>query len=551
MSSPRRLPPEHPVRRLDRKRSAATQQHRYRQLEIKDYNASLGAGGVSLTRNYTAQVSTDGTEWNVDQILVFDPNNPLAEPREAPIDEDSEPNQAKLDELKNALDDLRIVDVARKPEGMSANLKAEKELVSDNEAIASLAQRGFLPLELGPEGETEIISANGELSVILHDGVRYILRFGNVSGLADDDDPSAETETAAGVNRYLLVTTEVDESRFPPPDLQPVPQTLEELEQLLRSDQPPPQTPDTDAPSNESPAEPMPESAPREEGNVEPAAPAGNSGDQRSPGDEGEPAEPQDPAPEEPPPADETDEPVDEPVAGVIRSSGRGEATGSGQGQEPSSGDEPATDEPATDEPPTDEPAPEEPRDQPVTEERTNEDRASEDSPDESSPVDPPADEPDREPMPPDDDVAPAESSPDADPEPDAEMEPDARETDDAEPMEPAPAVSELEGLSEEEQLERLEAEQEKITKENQRLLDERNDQIEAARRRVRELNARFADWYYVIPEATYQQLRIRRSELFAAPSEEGAEADASPPVEFPNFNAPAPGGFDAPAPGR
>ena len=50
--------------------------------------------------------------------------------------------------------------------------------------------------------------------------------------------------------------------------------------------------------------------------------------------------------------------------------------------------------------------------------------------------------------------------------------------------------VGELDGMTDEEKQERLEAEQEKITKENQRKLDERKDKIEAAKRQVRDLNA-------------------------------------------------------------
>ena len=64
--------------------------------------------------------------------------------------------------------------------------------------------------------------------------------------------------------------------------------------------------------------------------------------------------------------------------------------------------------------------------------------------------------------------------------------------------------------MTEEEWQERLEAEQEKITKENRRIMDERKDRLATAQQRVRELNARFADWYYVIPEQTYAQLRIK-----------------------------------------
>ncbi len=50
-----------------------------------------------------------------------------------------------------------IVDVVRKPEGMSANLRANQDLMSDKDAVGSLAQRGFYPIPSGPNGEIEIL----------------------------------------------------------------------------------------------------------------------------------------------------------------------------------------------------------------------------------------------------------------------------------------------------------------------------------------------------------------------------------------------------------
>ena len=56
-------------------------------------------------------------------------------------------------------------------------------------------------------------------------------------------------------------------------------------------------------------------------------------------------------------------------------------------------------------------------------------------------------------------------------------------------------------------------------------MIDERKDKIDIATRRVRELNTRFADWYYVIPETTYSKLRIKREELFEVEKSDDAAA--------------------------
>ena len=474
------------------------------ELEIKDYNAALGIGGVSLTRNYDAKVTTDGTDWTIERVLVYDRDNPTTPPTEAPPEEGKEPNASKLDEIKNALDDLKIVDVVRKPEGMSANLRADKELVADNEAVASLAQRGFLPLQLGPDGETEVISANGELTATLRDGVRYVLRFGNVSGVTDEDE-SAEEDAAptAGVNRYLLVTTEVDESRFPVPDLQDIPQTIAELEELLRIDEPETQP---DPENQRSPEQPDAGPGPADEEPVPDDAPAD---DDSPPSDAAEETETPDTDDDDSPadaPADSDDDGGNGDDGGDGNGDGDDGGDGNGDGDGDGDGDADAANDPDNGAPTDTEGDPADDRDG---------------SPGEAEPEGVPADS---------DETTQAAAG-----DPPAEAE-NADET-------PRKPKSELDGLTDEEKRERLESEQEKITKENQRKLDERNEKIESARRKVRELNARFADWYYVIPENTYQQLRIRRADLFVAEGTSADEDDAAigPTFDAPEFNFPNP----------
>jgi hypothetical protein len=97
-----------------------------------------------------------------------------------------------------------------------------------------------------------------------------------------------------------------------------------------------------------------------------------------------------------------------------------------------------------------------------------------------------------------------------------------------------------------EEKQERLEAEVERVTKENQRKIDERNNQLAVAREKVAELNARFADWYYVISDDTYRRLRLGRDELLTtamAPgpgqTTPGGPAFGLPDIQFPSGDVP------------
>ncbi|TWU47688.1 DUF4340 domain-containing protein [Rubripirellula reticaptiva] len=448
-------------------------------LEMKDYTATLGQGGISLSRKYTAEIAVEGAQYSLTNLLEFDPRDPRVEPKNVEAPEGQSLNKTKLNELKNALDDLKIVNVFRKPEGVSATLKASKDLLSDQAAIESLAQRGFYPIDVGPDGEAEILSANGELAVSLKDGVKYLIRFGNIAGVSDSGDAADEgaEKSDGGVNRYLFVTTMVDDSKFPAPELREIPQTLEDLEMILN---PPKEV----APEADTETAPVGEV---KENNAEPAD---------DPADESKMKEEADkPATEEM----ETEEPVSEE-------------------SEESAAEESVKEEAKSENPET-ESAEEAAEESGETEtegqgEATGKGEAQDDG----------------------DDEAKADSLPETETKADADAEAKPADAESAAEMaaEETPAN---EKLTDEELQERLEAEQEKITKENQRMLDARKDQIEIAERKVRELNERFADWYYVIPEDTYSKLTIKRDDLFESASD--AAAAEAPGQGGPQFNIP------------
>lgn len=455
-------------------------------VDMQVYDSALAsAGSLSMNRTYDASVEVEGTsDWKLLSLVKYDKDQ---QPQPVTLAEGEKLAAAKLNELKNALDELKISDVASKPKGMSENLKADKDLVSDNEAVRSLAVRGFFPINSG-----EILSANGEMSVSLNDGVQYVLRFGNVEGIASDggaEDGQDAEEPVGGANRYLLVTAQVDESKFPPPALKSIPKTIEELDAMNKpapADAPAPTEPASpDAPA--SPADP-----PTPVNPSEPATPAAADAPKPETPAEAAPAEP---APADPPKPDaapaETPAPAADSTEPAVPEA------------DASSGDACADDEPETKEPAEQEPAAEA-----VT------------------PADPAAEKP-----------APAEP---------AATEPAAPAPQPAAPA-PEPAAPAAEPTVEEtaeEQQERLEAAQEKITKENQRMLDARSDRMDTARRRVRELNSRFAEWYYVIPESTYRKLRISLDDLIEKPasadaSEQPDPASAGPGFPFPGINLP------------
>ncbi len=64
---------------------------------------------------------------------------------------------------------------------------------------------------------------------------------------------------------------------------------------------------------------------------------------------------------------------------------------------------------------------------------------------------------------------------------------------------------------------------------EYRRLVDERNARLDTARRRVEELNGRFGDWYYVVSEKSFKEIRIERSELIVPRGTGAADPNANP----------------------
>ncbi len=158
--------------------------------------------------------------------------------KETALADNEELNTQKLNDLRNALDDLRIVDVQRKPEGVGRDLRADAELAQSPEAMRSLVTRGFYALPPA-EGEERgsVLSSEGEIICKTKDGIEYILRFGEIAGKGEDDgstteDAGEESESATteedqdsgpGLNRYLLVMARFDESMIPAPELEPLP----------------------------------------------------------------------------------------------------------------------------------------------------------------------------------------------------------------------------------------------------------------------------------------------------------------------------------------
>ena len=216
-----------------------------RSVELDNYTlAAVESDGrleVRQQRNDNIQLAYNDKEssWQLTSLESF-PGKDSAEPVSEKLKDNEEVDSTKLNDLRNALGDLQIIDVARKPAGLSADLKAAESFVNDVEAVSSLQQRGFLPLPSGV-----ILSTEGQTVIGMKDGVEYVLRFGagttvtepgKAGSEEDGDAPEESAETAA---RYLLVMAQFNENLLEQPDLVELPSLPEDKAENADSEEQP------------------------------------------------------------------------------------------------------------------------------------------------------------------------------------------------------------------------------------------------------------------------------------------------------------------------
>ena len=120
----------------------------------------------------------------------------------------------KMNSLLGGVDNLEIVGVRPKPEGIDERLSGLT--ISRTDAL-SLQSRGYYFNRSG-----ELLSNEGELQARTNEGILYTLRFGEVlfgSGetISAGAESSSEEASGPGENRYLFITADFDATAVPEP----------------------------------------------------------------------------------------------------------------------------------------------------------------------------------------------------------------------------------------------------------------------------------------------------------------------------------------------
>jgi hypothetical protein len=199
-----------------------------KQVAINDYSIDELQGAVNFRNQIRVEYNDKDFKWQLLELAEFDPSSQEFQPIK--LADDEELNSQKLNDLKTAVDDLKIIDVRRKPSGLAADLKAGEELAAKKDVMQALVARGFYLARASKEGPTEIFSNEGEVRVGMKDGVEYTLRFGRIAAgstgeASEEKKEGEEGEANAGIgaNRYIMVTARYNPELVPPPELQPLP----------------------------------------------------------------------------------------------------------------------------------------------------------------------------------------------------------------------------------------------------------------------------------------------------------------------------------------
>jgi hypothetical protein len=158
------------------------------------------------------------------------------------LSETEETNTTKISEVTRELDEIKIVDVYGKPEGLNERLEAA-EGRSLEALMTHLVQRGYY---YDPRNN-RIVSNQGDLIAVNDKGVKYTLRFGDEifgtsdviragSGEEHKTDEGKESGQAKKANRFLMVSVELDESVFTKPTEAALPADIREKRKKARDD---------------------------------------------------------------------------------------------------------------------------------------------------------------------------------------------------------------------------------------------------------------------------------------------------------------------------
>ena len=159
-------------------------------------NYSINERTGSLNRRGKLVLTRKDSDWTLDKLSS-----------------NEEMETYRASELMRSIDELNIVGVRPKPEGLSRTLmRTEGSSRITQGDMMSLQSKGFYFTRQG-----SLVSNEGEMTVLTSDGVTYTLRFGEVvygsgDAVTAGSDASDDKESGPGENRYLFISASFNEN---------------------------------------------------------------------------------------------------------------------------------------------------------------------------------------------------------------------------------------------------------------------------------------------------------------------------------------------------
>jgi hypothetical protein len=463
-----------------------------RQVTIHDDTYALEQETVQRRHKIDLTYDNDKSQWHVNRLLKWDQKAKDYVPAElAPTEE---LNTQKLNDLTFGLSDLKVVDVRRKDADTAKSINRDTGEIQlsglpDGRPVILSPGTGFYAISTKKFPLT-MLCAGGELTFATKDGLEYWVRFGSPAGLAEakDKGKSEKQDIAKKPDSKTDETkkkeeTKKDDTADKTDDTQLnryMFVTVRFNEALLdkpKLEQEPGELPKDvspkkeggekkDAPPAEKPAEKSGEKSPETK---EPSAKdAGEAG--KKPEAKGPPAKSKTEAPR--PEARKSSQQAGLPPVQFVNY----QAEASKTAEPPKSKDKPADKEQATDQAPQKKAA-EKKIDEKKLDEKKTEDKA------------PPA----------------------------VDGKDDAKKK------------AEEETKKADDEKKRMEDERKRIQEDNDKKIKEYDESLAKGRKRAKELNDRFADWFYVVSEDSYKKLHLTRDDVVKK-KEEKKEDDKSKP---------------------
>lgn len=168
------------------------------QVTIRDYSINERTGVIN--QRGTLALEKHDSKWEADRMASSE-----------------EVDSVKMNDLLKAVDELSIVGVRPKPEGLSTSLKrsTEEGMRITQADMLSLQSKGFYFSRDG-----NLLSNEGELEVQTNQGLDYVLRFGEIlygtgEEVSAGSDSNQDKSAGPGENRYLFITASFQEDLLP------------------------------------------------------------------------------------------------------------------------------------------------------------------------------------------------------------------------------------------------------------------------------------------------------------------------------------------------